>query len=129
MVHAPMDELGLVEAVDGFGESIVMRSPTLPTELDAGLRQALGVTYWADSSGRRNYDLCRLIGETGQAPLRVSSNQSVFRGRELRAAAHGCNLVGAVHAEIGPLREVLAQQSVSVLVGAALPWAVRIARK
>ena len=28
-----MDDLGLVEAVDGFGESIVVRkSPTLPTE-------------------------------------------------------------------------------------------------
>ena len=40
---------------------------------------------------------------------------SVFRGRELRAAATGCNLVGAVHAEIPvPLGKLLAQQSVSV---------------
>jgi hypothetical protein len=30
---------------------------------------------------------------------------SVFRGRKLRAAATGCNLVGAVHAEIGPFGE------------------------
>ena len=27
------------------------------------------------------HDLCRLIGETGQAPLQVSSNQASFRGR------------------------------------------------
>src|SRR5215208_347197 len=40
---------------------------------------------------------------------------------------HGCKVVGAVHAEIGALREVLAQQPVGVLIRAALPWAMRIA--
>ena len=40
---------------------------------------------------------------------------------------HGCKVVGAVHAEVGALREVLAQQPVGVLIRAALPWAVRIA--
>src|SRR6202041_3735438 len=48
-------------------------------------------------------------------------------GPRVEGGGHGCNLVGAVHAEIGPFGEVLAEQSVSVLVGAALPWAVRIA--
>jgi hypothetical protein len=48
-------------------------------------------------------------------------------GPRVEGGGHGCNLVGAVHAEIGPFGEVLAQQSVSVLVGAPLPWAVRIA--
>ena len=79
------------------------------------------------SSGRRNYDLCRLIGENRSSASAGVFQSSVFRGRELRAAGYGCNLVGAVHAEIGPFGEVLAQQSVNVLVGAALPWAVRIA--
>src|ERR1700756_4768086 len=32
-----------------------------------------------------------------------------------------------MHAEIGAFWKILAQQSVGVLVGAALPWAVRIA--
>src|ERR1700690_1133317 len=39
-----MDDLGLVEAVDGFGESIVVRvADATHRGLDAGLRQALGV--------------------------------------------------------------------------------------
>ena len=33
------------------------------------------------------HDLCWLRGETGQAPLRVFSNQASFRGRELRGPA------------------------------------------
>src|SRR5215468_224831 len=40
---------------------------------------------------------------------------------------YGCNVVGAMHAKIGAFWKILAQQPVSVLVGAALPWAVRIA--
>src|SRR3984957_16658441 len=40
-----MDDLGLVEAVDGFGESIVVRvADATHRRLDAGLRQALGVS-------------------------------------------------------------------------------------
>src|SRR3984885_1802796 len=40
-----MDDLGLVEAVDGFGESIVVRvADATHRGLDAGLRQALGVS-------------------------------------------------------------------------------------
>ena len=35
---------------------------------------------WHDGGFKRSsqHDLCRLIGETGQAPLRVSSNQASF---------------------------------------------------
>ena len=41
---APVDHLGLVETVDGFGESIVVGiSDTADRRLDAGFRQALGV--------------------------------------------------------------------------------------
>jgi hypothetical protein len=47
---APMDHLGLVETVDGFGESVVIGiSDTADRRRDAGLSQALGVlndTYW-----------------------------------------------------------------------------------
>src|SRR5271154_5013695 len=40
-----MDDLGLVEAVDGFGESIVVRvADATHRRLDTGLRQALGVS-------------------------------------------------------------------------------------
>ena len=74
------------------------------------------------------HDLCRLIGETGQAPLRVSSNLAGLSGPRAGGGGHGCNFVGAVHAEIGPFGEVLVQQSVSVLVASSpLPWAARIA--
>lgn len=41
---APMDHLGLVKAVDGFGESIVIGIADAPDRgLDAGFGQALGV--------------------------------------------------------------------------------------
>ena len=36
-------------------------------------------------------------------------------------------MVRTVGAEIGALLEVLAQQPIGILVGAALPWALRIA--
>jgi len=77
-----MDDLGLVEAVDGFGESIVVRvADATHRRLDAGLGQALGVSDGDVLGGFKRssqHDLCRLIGETGQAPLRVSSNQASF---------------------------------------------------
>src|SRR4051794_38014424 len=40
---------------------------------------------------------------------------------------HGCQVLGAVPAEVGALWKVLAQQPVGVLVRAALPGAVRVA--
>ena len=53
-----MDDLGLVEAVGGFGESIVVESPTLPTEgsTPASARRSVYLmeTYWSQNphSGR-----------------------------------------------------------------------------
>ena len=52
---------------------------------------------------------------------------SVFRGRELRAAATAAISLALCMLRSVPFGEVLAQKSVCVLVGAALPWAVRIA--
>ena len=56
-----MTLFGLVEAVEGFGESIVVSrsSPTLPTEgsTPASARRVRCIwmeTYWADLPGRRN---------------------------------------------------------------------------
>ena len=49
-----------------------------------------------------------------------------FSGPCVEGGHHSRNVVSAVRAEIGALWKILAQQSVDVLVGAALPWAVRI---
>ena len=57
----------------------------------------------------------------GVFPSKRLSRPRVEHGR------HGRKLVGAVHAEIGAFWKILTQQSVGVLVGAALPRAVRIA--
>src|SRR5215831_15957584 len=48
-------------------------------------------------------------------------------GKRGDGGSHGRNVVGAMRAEIGAFWKILTQQSVGVLVGAALPWAVRIA--
>src|SRR5665213_3187133 len=45
------------------------------------------------------------------------------------AARYCSNLLGAVQGKIGSSREVLAQQSIGVLIGTALPWALRIAEE
>ena len=50
-----------------------------------------------------------------------------FSGPGVQCKGYGLKIIGAVCAEIGALWKVLAQQPVGVLVGAALPWAVRIA--
>ena len=42
-------------------------------------------------------------------------------------SSNGVELGLAVHRQIGAFREVLAQQTVGILVRATLPWAVRIA--
>jgi hypothetical protein len=53
-----MDDLSFVETVDRLGESIVVLSPTLPTDgsMPASAKRSVYLieTYWADSSGRRN---------------------------------------------------------------------------
>ena len=58
----------------------------------------------------------------GRFPIKRLAGPGVEGGR------YGGNLLGAVHAEIGAFGQVLAQQPVGVLVGAALPRAVRIAK-
>ena len=58
-----MDDLGLVETVDRFGQSIVVAvADAADGGFKAGLGEALGVlidTYWADSNARRNTILFR----------------------------------------------------------------------
>ena len=51
----------------------------------------------------------------------------VLRGRPLSSAATASRCVGGVDGEVGALGEVLAEQAVGVLVGAALPGRVRVA--
>jgi hypothetical protein len=79
-----------------------------------------------DSSSRRNtysVDLPQpLVKHLGRgSPAQRLSRPCIEGG------CHGGDLLGAVHTQIGAFREVLTQQSVGVLVGATLPWAVRIA--
>src|SRR3954469_2984570 len=79
-----------------------------------------------DSSGRRNtaYVSCseELVQSLGRCPPAQGLSRPAVEGR-----SHGCKVLGAVPAEVGALREVLAQQPVGVLVRAALPGAVGIA--
>ena len=129
---APIDQLAFEGGEETLAHRIVVRvADRARRRTNAGFLAAI-----AESDRRvlgifkrsSQHDLCWLIGETGQAPLRVFSNSSVFRGRELRkCGGHGCNLVGAVHAEIGPFGEVLAQQSVSVLRWCPVATGCRIA--
>lgn len=44
----------------------------------------------------------------------------------IESSCHGGNLVGAMDAQVGAFREVLTQQPIGILVGAALPRALRI---
>ena len=48
-------------------------------------------------------------------------------GSLVKFARHGVQLGLAVHGQVGALREVLAQKTVGVLVGAALPGTVGVA--
>ena len=60
-------------------------------------------------------DLCR------SAPVERLARPAVQGG------GYGGEVVGAVAGEVGALREVLAQEAVGVLVGGALPGALRVA--
>src|SRR3954447_25513358 len=77
------------------------------------------------SSGRRNSCVRRsqqlVKGLGGRSPPERLSRPAVEGHR------HGGKVLGAVHAEVGALWKVLAQQPVGVLVRAALPRAVRVA--
>src|SRR3954466_6326783 len=72
------------------------------------------------SSGRRNTAYVtgskELVQSLGGCPPAQGFSRSAVEGDR-----HGCKVLGAVHAEIGGLWKVLAQQPVGVLVRAALP--------
>ena len=51
-----------------------------------------------------------------------------FSGSGIERQSYRLEGIGIVQAEIGTLWKILAQKSVGVLIGAALPWAVRITK-
>src|SRR5215210_1204094 len=79
-----------------------------------------------DSSGRRNTAYVTGLEELVQSLGRCSPAKGLSRPA-VEGDRHGGKVLGAVHAEISALREVLAQQPIGVLVRAALPGAVGIA--
>src|SRR5829696_1824534 len=79
-----------------------------------------------DSSGRRNTVYVSCSEELVQSLGRGSPAQGLSRPA-VEGDRHSGELLGAVHAEVSALREVLAQQPVGVLVRPTLPGAVGIA--
>src|SRR5215212_7952506 len=80
----------------------------------------------ADSSGRRNG---LLVGRSKQLVKRLGGRFPVegLAGSCIEGGRDGCDRLGAVDAQIGAFWEVLPQQPVGVLIGAALPGAVGVA--
>src|SRR3954449_10585437 len=79
-----------------------------------------------NSSGRRNTAYVSCLEELVQSLGRCSPAQGLSRPA-VEGDRHGRKVLGAVHAEVGALWKVLAQQPVGVLVRATLPGAVRVA--
>src|SRR3954453_20743733 len=79
-----------------------------------------------NSSGRRNTAYVSCSEELVQSLGRCSPAQGLSRPA-VEGDRHGGKVLGAVHAEVGALGKVLAQQPVGVLVRATLPGAVGIA--
>src|SRR6266700_4796791 len=88
-------------------------------------RAAVGVADQDDVAVQLVQDLPGRLDVAFQRLGRVFQ-PGVLRGRPLSAAATAARSP-ALPAEVGSLREVLAQESVGVLVAAALPGAVRAA--
>ncbi len=84
------------------------------------------LVYWADSTGRRNRGHITRFQEKRESFCRRLPTES-FAGPTVECYRHGFDVMRAVTTEIRALAKILAQQPVGVLVGAALPWAVRIA--
>src|SRR5215212_5541498 len=82
--------------------------------------------YCPGSTGRRNAPMNRSYHLVERLGRRSPAKGLARSGIERRG--HGREVVRAVHAQVGALREVLPQQPVGVLVGAALPGAVRVAK-
>src|SRR3954468_14808544 len=127
---APVDHLGLVEAVDGLREGVVKAvADAADRGLNAGLGQPFGVA-----------DRDVLLGFKWSSHTCVRRPQRFVKGLGGRSPAQGlawpaiegCShrreVVRTVPAQVSALREVLPQQPVGVLVRAALPWAVRVAK-
>src|SRR3954471_8112173 len=85
-----------------------------------------GAARRVDSRGRRNTAYVSCSEELVQSLGRCSPAQGLSRPA-VEGDRHGCKVLGAVHAEVSALREVLPQQPVGVLVRATLPGAVGIA--
>src|SRR3954469_836900 len=95
------------------------------TVVVSSVRHVIGAD-WVDSSGRRNTAYVSCSEELVQSLGRCSPAQGLSRPA-VEGDRHGCKVLGAVHAEVGALWKVLAQQPVGVLVRATLPGAVRVA--
>src|SRR4051812_37867398 len=91
-----------------------------------GARTGVDRRHWVDPSGRRNTAYVSCSEELVQSLGRCSPAQGLSRPA-VEGDRHGCKVLGAVHAEVGALWKVLAQQPVGVLVRAALPRTVGIA--
>src|SRR3954447_15173309 len=86
--------------------------------------------YWADSSGRRNTRClppCMYGSEEFVQSLGARFPVKGLSGSRIQGGRDGRKDIGIMHAEIGSLGKVLAQQAVGILVRAALPGAVRVA--
>src|ERR1041384_6938677 len=81
---------------------------------------------WVDSSGRRNTACVTGSEELVQSLGRCSPAKGLSRPA-VEGDRHGRKVLGAVHAEVSALWEILTQQPVGVLVRAALPGTVGIA--
>src|SRR3954453_4765252 len=81
---------------------------------------------WVDSRGRRNTAYVSCLEERVQGLGRCSPAQGLSRPA-VEGDRHSGEVLGAVHAEVGALWKVLAQQPVGGLVRATLPGAVGIA--
>src|SRR3982751_2078571 len=82
--------------------------------------------YWVDSRGCRNTAYVGCSEDLVQSLGRCSPAQGLSRPA-VEGDRHGCQVLGAVPAEVGALWKGLPQQPVGVLVRATLPGAVRVA--
>src|SRR6202158_3732751 len=84
------------------------------------------LVYCPASTGRRTAaSLCRAYHSGKSLARRTPAEALTGSGVECKGG--GLKVVGTMHTQICALREVLSQQTVCVLVGAALPWALGIA--
>ena len=78
-------------------------------------------------TGLNDLDVLSLLEDNSASFSDGFMNPKVARGRSLRLPSDASEVPGIKDREVGAAGHVLAQQTVGVLVGAALPWAVGIA--